>query len=161
MTKTIITLFLALYSAARLSAIVYYLYGGIEGLPTGVLLITFACCLVCLGTAAAHYRGRLRGRTLKSVLMLVASAAAANMLIVYLNPVNDLGYTELLITGTLFDIVLYLGVLTLRLPDGPPRRYYQLRSREDPRSSADRPRDERESPEVPAAPVEEHQKRPL
>lgn len=131
MTKTIITLFLAFYSAARLSAIVYYLYYGIEGLPTGVLLITFACCLVCLGTAAAHYKGRLRGRILKSVLMLVAAAALSNMLMVYLNPVNDLGNTELLITGTLFDVVVYLGVLTLRLPDGPSPRYYEIRPREE------------------------------
>ena len=52
--------------------------------------------------------------------MLVAAAAAANMLIVYLNPVNDLGNIDLLITGTLFDVALYLGVLTLRLPDAPP-----------------------------------------
>lgn len=127
MTKTIITLYLALYSAARISAILYYLYYGIEGLPTGVLLITFACCLVCLGTAAAHYKGRLRGGTLKSVLMLVAAGAVANMLTVYLNPVNDLGGTELLIAGTLFDVALYLGVLTLRLPDGPVHRYYERR----------------------------------
>lgn len=130
MTKTIITLFLAFYSAARISAIAYYLYYDIERLPTGVLLITFACCLVCLGAAAAHYIGRLRGRTLNSVLMLVAAAAVSNMLIVYLNPVNDLGNTELLITGTLFDVALYLGVLSLRLPDGEPRRFYQRRREE-------------------------------
>lgn len=130
MTKTIITLFLAFYSVARISAVAYYLYYGIEGLPTGVLLITFACCLVCLGAVVAHYRGRLRGRTLKSVLMLVAAAALSNMLIVYLNPVNNLGNTELLITGTLFDVALYLGVLTLRLPDGQPRRFYQRRREE-------------------------------
>lgn len=123
MTKTIITLYLAIYSAARISAILYYLYYDVEGLPTGVLLITFACCLVCLGTAVAHCRGRLRGATLKSVLMLVAAGAVANMLTVYLNPVNDLGGTELLITGTLFDVVFYLGVLTLRLPDSPVHRY--------------------------------------
>lgn len=121
MTKTIITLLLTFYSVARLSAIVYYLYYDIEGLPAGVLLITFACCLVCLGSAAAHYMGRLRGRTLRSVLMLVAAAAVANMLILYLNPINNLGNTELLITGTLFDVAFYLGALTLRLPDTPRR----------------------------------------
>lgn len=132
MTKTIITLYLAFYSAARISAIVYYLYYDIEGLPKGVLLITSACCLVCLGTAVAHFLGRLRGRTLNSVLMLVAAGAVANMLIVYLNPVNNLGYTELLITGTLFDVAVYLGVLTLRLPDGPARRYYEIGRREEP-----------------------------
>lgn len=122
MTKTIITLLLTFYSVARLSAIVYYLYYDIEKLPAGVLLITFACCLVCLGSAAAHYMGRLRGSILHSVLMLVAAAAVANMLILYLNPVNDLGNTELLITGTLFDVVFYLGALTLRLPDTPAHR---------------------------------------
>lgn len=132
MTKTIITLYLAFYSVARISAIFYYLYYGIEGLPTGVLIITSACCLVCLGTAVAHYRGRLRGGTLKSVLMLVAAGAVANMLTVYLDPVNDLGGTELLITGTLFDVALYLGVLTLRLPDGPPHRYYERRREPQP-----------------------------
>lgn len=130
MTKTIITLLLTFYSVARISAIAYYLYYDVEGLPTGVLLITSACCLVCLGTAVAHYKGRLRGRTLNSVLMLVAAAALSNMLIVYLNPVNNLGYTELLITGTLFDVVFYLGVLTLRLPDGEPHRFYQRRREE-------------------------------
>lgn len=119
MTKSILTLFLIFYSAARVSAIAYQLYYQVDKLPSGVLLITSACCLVCFGAGVAHYRGHLRGRTLKSVLMLVAAAATANMLIVYLNPVNNLGNTDLLITGTLFDIVLYLGVLTLRIPDSP------------------------------------------
>lgn len=122
MTKSIITLLLTFYSVARLSAIAYYLYYGIEGLPPWVLLITSACCLVCLGAAVAHYRGRLRGATLRSVLMLVAAGASANMLILYLNPINNLGNTELLITGTLFDVVFYLGAVTLRMPDGPPRQ---------------------------------------
>ena len=120
MTKSILTLFLTFYSAARLSAIAYQLYYQLDRLPSGVLLITSACCLVCFGAAVAHYRGSLRGKTLKNVLMLGAAAAAANMLIVYLNPVNDLGNIDLLITGTLFDVALYLGVLTLRLPDAPP-----------------------------------------
>ena len=120
MTKSILTLFLTFYSAARLSAIAYQLYYQLDRLPSGVLLITSACCLVCFGAAVAHYRGSLRGKTLNNVLMLVAAAAAANMLIVYLNPVNDLGNIDLLITGTLFDVALYLGVLTLRLPDAPP-----------------------------------------
>ena len=120
MTKSILTLFLIFYSAARVSAIAYQLYYQLDRLPSGVLLITSACCLVCFGAAVAHYRGSLRGKTLKNVLMLVAAAAAANMLIVYLNPVNDLGNIDLLITGTLFDVALYLGVLTLRLPDAPP-----------------------------------------
>ena len=120
MTKSILTLFLTFYSAARLSAIAYQLYYQLDRLPSGVLLITSACCLVCFGAAVAHYRGSLRGKTRNNVLMLVAAAAAANMLIVYLNPVNDLGNIDLLITGTLFDVALYLGVLTLRLPDAPP-----------------------------------------
>lgn len=132
MTKSIITLFLTFYSAARLSAIAYQLYYRLDRLPSGVLLITSACCLVCFGAAAAHYRGRLRGGTLKSVAMLTAAAAAANMLIVYLNPVNDLGNVDLLITGTLFDIAFYLGVLTLRIPDAPAKISAQPPRREVP-----------------------------
>lgn len=122
MTKSIITLLLTFYSAARISAIGYHIYYKLDRLPTGVLLITSACCLVCFGAAVASYRGNLRGKTLKSVLMLVAAAAAANMLMIYLNPVNDLRNLDLLITGTLLDIVFYLGVLTLRLPDAPARK---------------------------------------
>ena len=121
MTKSIITLFLTFYSAARVSAMAYHLYYQLDRLPSGVFLITSACCLVCFGAAVAQYRGRLRGKTLKNVLMLVAAAAAANMLIVYLNPVNDLGNIDLLVTGTLFDMAFYLGVLTLRIPDAPAR----------------------------------------
>ena len=122
MTKSIITLILTFYSAARVSAIAYYLYYQIEKLPMGVLLITSACCLGCFGAAVAHYKGRLMGKTLKSVLMLVAAAALANMLILFLNPVNDLANLDLLITGTLLDIVFYLGVLSLRLPDSSSER---------------------------------------
>lgn len=121
MTKSIITLFLTFYSAARVSAMAYHLYYQLDRLPSGVFLITSACCLVCFGAAVAQYRGRLRGKTLKNVLMLVAAAAAANMLIVYLNPVNDLGNIDLLVTGTLFDMAFYLGVLSLRIPDAPAR----------------------------------------
>ncbi len=121
MTKSIITLFFTFYSAARVSAMAYHLYYQLDRLPSGVFLITSACCLVCFGAAVAQYRGRLRGKTLKNVLMLVAAAAAANMLIVYLNPVNDLGNIDLLVTGTLFDMAFYLGVLSLRIPDAPAR----------------------------------------
>ena len=119
MTKSIITILLTFYSAARISAMAYHLYYGLDRLPLGVLLITSACCLVSFGTGVAHYRGRLRGGTLKSVLMLVAAGAAANMLIVYLNPINNLENMDLLITGSFFDIAFYLGALTLRIPDAP------------------------------------------
>lgn len=119
MTKSIITILLTFYSAARISAMAYHLYYGLDRLPLGVLLITSACCLVSFGTGVAHYKGRLRGRTLKSVLMLVAAGAAANMLIVYLNPINNLENMDLLITGSFFDIAFYLGALTLRIPDAP------------------------------------------
>ena len=117
MTKNIITLLLTFYSVARLSVIAYYLYYGLEELPPAVLLITSACCLVCLGAALAQYRGRLRGSTLRNVLMLVAAAAAANMLIVYLNPAASVTNTDILVTGSFFDIVFYLGTLTIPLPD--------------------------------------------
>lgn len=63
---------------------------------------------------------RLRGKTLKSVLMLIAVGALANMLIIYLNPVNHLENMDLLITGSFFDVVFYLGALTLRIPDAAP-----------------------------------------
>lgn len=119
MTKSIITILLTFYSAARISAMAYHLYYGLDRLPLGVLLITSACCLVSFGTGVAHYKGRLRGSTLKSVLMLVAAGAAANMLIVYLNPINNLENMDLLITGSFFDIAFYLGALTLRIPDAP------------------------------------------
>ena len=120
MTKSIITILLTFYSAARVSAIAYHLYYGLERLPMGVLLITCACCLVSFGTGVAHYKGRLRGKTLKSVLMLIAVGALANMLIIYLNPVNHLENMDLLITGSFFDVVFYLGALTLRIPDAAP-----------------------------------------
>ena len=54
MTKSILTLFLTFYSAARLSAIAYQLYYQLDRLPSGVLLITSACCLVCFGAAGSH-----------------------------------------------------------------------------------------------------------
>ena len=53
MTKSIITLILTFYSAARVSAIAYYLYYQIEKLPMGVLMITSACCMVCIGETVA------------------------------------------------------------------------------------------------------------
>ena len=46
MTKSIITLFLTFYSAARVSAMAYHLYYQLDRLPSGVFLITSACCLV-------------------------------------------------------------------------------------------------------------------
>ena len=119
MTKTIITLLLTFYSVARISVIAYSLYYGVAALPFAVLLITSACCLVCFGAAVAQYRGRLRGSTLHSVLMLVAAAALANILILYLNPVNSITNVDLLVTGTFFDIAFYLGTLTLHFPVTP------------------------------------------
>ena len=117
MTKTIIVIFLSAYSLVRLIVGAYQIYAESLLLPYWVLGVSGACCLCILAAAVALCFGKLRSGTLRRVILLNALGAAVNLAGLLLFPVNGLGTADLLITGTLFDILFYLGTLTVRLQD--------------------------------------------
>ena len=117
MTKTIIVILLSLYSLARLITGAYQIYTETLLLPYWVLGVSGVCCLCILAAGVALCFGKLRAGTLRRVILLNALGAAVNLVGLVLFPVNGLGTMDLVVTGTLFDILFYLGTLTIRLQD--------------------------------------------
>ncbi len=118
MTKTIVTLGLMFYSLARLLSIAYYTFHDMLTLPAAVYLITTACALICMALSAIFWMRRLSGKKLRMLLLFNAVCACINMLQVYFSPtIRSLSGWDMLITGTLFDVVFFLGCCTIKLRD--------------------------------------------
>lgn len=117
MTKTIITIFIALYSLARLVAIATLYYYEAMRLPLAVVIIACVCSVLCLVIAGSCYLRRLSGKNLRLALLLCALAALVNMLLTLLAQPGTLTTTELLIAGTVFDPLLFLGACTIKIRD--------------------------------------------
>ncbi|MEG1687744.1 MAG: hypothetical protein RR022_08220 [Angelakisella sp.] len=117
MTKTIITLLITIYSLARLVSIALLFYFEKMRLPGGVLFCTVLCCLFCLFVCASCYLGRSTGNTLRLALLACSVAAMTNMVLVLTKQPGSLTTAELLVTGTLFDLLAFAGSCTLKIRD--------------------------------------------
>ncbi len=117
MTKTIVTLVLMFYSLSRLLSIAYYAYYDALTLPASVYLISAVCALACLVLAALCWLRRLSGKKLRMLLLFNAVCACFNMLIVYFDTTPTLTNWDMLITGTFFDVLFFLGCCTIKLRD--------------------------------------------
>ena len=117
MTKTIVTLALMLYSLSRLITVGFYVYHDLITLPPSVYFITVLCAGACLVLAGICWLRRLSGKKLRMLLLLNAVCACANMLIVYFDSTRVISNWDLLITGTIFDVLFFLGCCTIKLRD--------------------------------------------
>ncbi|MEG0541913.1 MAG: hypothetical protein RR528_06265 [Angelakisella sp.] len=117
MTKTIITIFISLYSLARLITIAALYYYEIMRLPLPVIATTIICCILCLIIAGSCYLRNLSGKNLRLGLFICAAAALSNMLITLLAQPGTLTTLELLITGTIFDPLFFIGSCTIKIRD--------------------------------------------
>lgn len=117
MTKTIITIFIALYSLARLVAIAALYYYEIMRLPLAAVVVAGVCSVLCLIITGSCYLRNLSGKNLRFALLLCGVAAVVNMLLTLLAQPGTLTTTELLITGTVFDPLLFLGACTIKIRD--------------------------------------------
>lgn len=117
MTKTILTILIGLYSLARLATVAIIYYYEQMRLPFAVVVVSVVVSLLMLIIAGRCYVFRLSGKNLRFALLLGALAATANMVLVMLNQPGTLNYAELLVTGTVFDIVWFLGCCTIKIRD--------------------------------------------
>ena len=118
MTRTLIALFLGLYSVARLTAIGIYLFLGLYRLPMTTAAVTAAVSLISLLTALfCLFRREVNGNLLRVPLFLGAAGATANIVMLYCLQIGVLSNLELLMTGTILDPILFLGSCTLRIRD--------------------------------------------
>lgn len=117
MTRTIITISIALYSLARLITVAGLYYYEQMRLPLAVVITTVVCCLLSLIIVGTCYLRRLSGKKLRFALFLGAAAACANMLLILLAQPGTLTTWELLVTGTVFDPLLFLGACTIKIRD--------------------------------------------
>lgn len=119
--KHILMGFCALYALARgIGTVLYYLYGAGQ-LQIAVLIISFIVSVIGLVAVVLWIAQRqVKGITVRLLLFLYSGAAVANILITRSNPVpQGIGPWELLITGTVFECLLFLASLLIPLPDHP------------------------------------------
>lgn len=117
MTKTIITFLIAAYSLLRLAttAILYY-YEAMQ-LPVSVVVISTVCSMLMLLIAGRCYLLQLSGKNLRLALLLAAFAAGTNMVLIMLDQPGTLTTQELIVSGTVFDILAFIGCCTIKIRD--------------------------------------------
>lgn len=107
--KHILMGFCALYALARgIGTVLYYLSGAGQ-LQIAVLIISFIVSVIGLVAVVLWIAQRqVKGITVRLLLFLYSGAAVANILITRGNPVpQGIGPWELLITGTVFECLLF------------------------------------------------------
>ena len=119
--KYILMGFCTLYALARgIGTVLYYLAGAGQ-LQIAVLIIAFTVSMIGLVAGILWIAQRqVKGITVRLLLLLYSGAAIANILITRVNPVpQGIGPWEILITGTVFECLLFLASLLIPLPDHP------------------------------------------
>ena len=122
--KRVFMAFCTLYALARGIGTVLYYTNGAGQLQLAVLIISFAVSVIGLAAGILWIIQRqVRGVTVRLVLFLFSVAAIANILITRVHPVpHGIGLWEILVTGTLFECLLFLLSLVIPMPDHNPRR---------------------------------------
>lgn len=122
--KRILMAFCTLYGLARVIGTALYYLRGVGQLQLAVLIISFVVGVIGLGAGILWIAQRqVSGLTVRLLLLLYSAAAVANILITRANPVpQGIGAWEILVTGTLFECLLFLATLLIPLPDHQKHR---------------------------------------
>lgn len=115
MTKTILTIVITLYSLARLVFIAIAYYYNTMRLPLSVVVVSAICSALMLLIALRCYTLQLSGKNLRFALLIGALTAVINMVLITLDQPGTLSMSELVITGTVFDILLFIGSCTIKI----------------------------------------------
>ena len=122
--KRILMAACTLYALARgIGTVLYYLEGSGQ-LQMAVLIISFAVSVIGMVAGILWIAQRqVRGLTVRLLLLLYSAAAVANILITRVNPVpQGIGAWEILVTGTVFECLLFLASLLIPMPDRDQRK---------------------------------------
>ncbi len=115
MAKNILTAYLAIYSILRIVAMVLLYATGNTELPISVAAVTtLACATVMLLIVFARML-KLRSGNVRLSLFVFALTTPINMGLILLSQADIGSMWYLLVTGTFFDILLYLGCLTFKI----------------------------------------------
>ena len=119
--KRTLMVFCTLYGLAKVVGMVLYHLRGAGQLQLAVLIVSLVVGVIGLGAGIIWIaQRRVRGVTVRILLLLYSMAAVANILITRVNPVpQGIGAWEILVTGTLFECILFLASLLIPMPDYP------------------------------------------
>ena len=117
MTRLILTLYLTIYSFLRLFFIVGLYYYETMTLPIVVVAITAITCVIALVVTFLTFAKQLSGKTLRLPLFMFAVIAIVNVALSLIDQVEIMHVSEILVTGTLFDILLFASSLTFHIGD--------------------------------------------
>ena len=117
MTRLILTLYVTIYSFLRLFFIVGLYYYETMTLPVIVVAITVITCVIALIITFLTFSKQLKGKNLRLPLFLFGVIAIVNVALSLINQVEIMHMSEMLVTGTLFDVLLFLSSLTFPIGD--------------------------------------------
>ncbi len=115
MIRTFLMLAIAIYSLSRLVIIGSMYYLEIMILPTSVVVLTIICSILTLLITLLTYVKKLSGKKLRLCLFIFAVTAIINMVLTYFAQPGMLSNWNLIITGTFFDIIVFLIFCTIKI----------------------------------------------
>lgn len=122
--KWILMGFCSLYALARLIATaVYYTTARGELLLAVMIIAAFVSIAGLTVTVHTVIRRNVKGRTVRTLLALYGLAAVANILITRMSPPTaGVGPLDVLIMGSLFEVLLFAVSLLIPLPDSAAKK---------------------------------------
>lgn len=122
--KWILMGFCSLYALARLITVAVYYTNAKGELLLAVMIIAALVSLVGLAvTVHTAIRRQVRGRTVRALLALYGLAAVANIMITRMSPPTaGVGPLDVLIMGSLFEVLLFAVSLLIPLPDSAVKK---------------------------------------
>lgn len=121
-TKNVMMGYCFLYALARFAATTIEYFSGVSELQLAVMIIAETVSLIGLVISGFWFAGKVSSRVVRSLLTLNSAAAIANIIITRISPINA-GATmlDLLVIGTVFDLVLLFAALLMPMPETPVR----------------------------------------
>lgn len=118
-TKRLLMGYCLLYAVARFVATTVYYFGDDHGLQLPVLIVAEAVSLIGILLGLRWVCRRfIAALTVRLLLLLYSAAAIANILITRASPLpHGVAAGDLLIIGTLFELLLFFAALLLPMPD--------------------------------------------
>lgn len=108
-----------LYAVVRFIATTVYYFKGNQGLQLSVLIIAEATGLIGIVAGIRWIiRRNVPAIMVRGLLLLYSAAVIANIFITRANPLpNGVAAGDLLVIGTLFDLLLFLAAVLIPMPD--------------------------------------------
>lgn len=126
-TKNIMMGYCFLYALARFAATTIEYFSGSSELQLATMIIAETVSLIGLVISGFWFAGKVSSGVVRSLLALNSVAAIVNIVITRSSPINaGASALDLLVIGTVFDLVLFVAALLMPMPEVAPKRHRKV-----------------------------------